>query len=212
MACEKEFLPLDERCVYCSEAYAYPVLACSSQPPQVRRHDTENANASVRCRKYDQNPENHRSSSKNSSAAYYPYYSPGDAEPRDIIPRASPSRPSSTYYASPSAAHQSSDYSSAISALRSLTLQPPSPPSPTALTSGMWPFRGSGASPNHGYTRGAQYSSTYDSTYSNAGYTSGYGYGYNYSSSGMDRPLPSRRPGGYSRPKSIELVTPMAGR
>ncbi|KAG7118052.1 hypothetical protein HYQ45_015623 [Verticillium longisporum] len=46
-------------------------------------------------------------------------------------------------------------------------------------------------------------------------YKRGYGtagHGYNYSTSGMDRPLPTRRPTGYSRPKSIELVTPMVGR
>ena len=58
----------------------------------------------------------------------------------------------------------------------------------------------------------------YPSTYhvgatSSAGAGHGHGgYGYAYGYSGMDRPLPSRQGGAYSRPKSIELVTPMIGR
>ena len=137
----------------------------------------------------------------------YPHYS-GYAEPRDIIPRASPSRPNSTHISpptSPSAAH-----TSAISALRSLSIRPPSPPSPTqTYTANIWPFaRSAATSPSTSYSRPASglFSSTYDGAY--------YGAvgGYTMTSPTMDRPLPSRRPGAYSRPKSIELVTPMMGR
>jgi hypothetical protein len=51
------------------------------------------------------------------------------------------------------------------------------------------------------------FSSTYDGTYYSTG-----GVGGDYYGTSSDRPLPSRRPTGYSRPKSIELVTPMLGR
>lgn len=131
-------------------------------------------------------------------------------EPRDIIPRASPSRPNSNYYSSsvglddPTSPH----HSSAVSALRSLTVHPPSPPSPLGAQSGIWPFSKSAAtSPSTSYGKGgsAFFSSTYDGGYGAPGY------GYNYTN-GMDRPLPTRNPSGYSRPKSIELVTPMLGR
>lgn len=100
-------------------------------------------------------------------------------------------------------------YSSAISALRSLSVRPPSPPSPTSSHTSLWPFnKSSAASPSSSYNRSGSgfFPATYDGGYAPAGYA------YNYSSTGMDRPLPTRRPTGYSRPKSIELVTPMVGR
>lgn len=140
-------------------------------------------------------------------AGSYPFYSADTPEPRDIIPRASPSRPSSTYFAPPDPV----THTSAISALRSLSIQDPSPPSPTLTGSyhtNIWPFsRSSGSSPDS-YSRpsAGYFSSTYDGGYygTQAGYT--------MSSPTMERPLPSRKPNSYSRPKSIELVTPMVGR
>ncbi|KAI1502277.1 hypothetical protein F5X99DRAFT_163925 [Biscogniauxia marginata] len=188
MTCEKQFVPQDEKILYCSEA----------------------------CRKHDQSVSVITSSSSSRPSATghdsfsyggnFPFYSAGNPEPRDIIPRASPSRPSSTYF-SPPTTPTSANYTSAVSALRSLSIRPPSPPSPTSANATIWPFtRSAAASPSTSYTKTNLYSSTYDGGYA----ASGYG----YASAGMtsDRPLPSRRPDAYSRPKSIELVTPVVGR
>lgn len=104
-------------------------------------------------------------------------------------------------------------HTSAISALRSLNIGPPSPPSPTGSSgSSIWPFgRSVATSPGDSYTRpSAPYlSSTYDSGYYGGG---GGAYTYDVGPGGLDRPLPSRHPSAYSRPKSIELVTPVVGR
>jgi len=79
--------------------------------------------------------------------------------------------------------------------------------------SGIWPFARSAAatSPSSSYSRPAAnlFSSTYDGAYYGGGYGAGGG---DYYGTSADRPLPSRRPAAYSRPKSIELVTPMLGR
>lgn len=177
MSCEKQFFPQDERILFCSEA--------------CRRSD-QNSNASYSGRShYASHPPNHNN---------YPYHAVDHPSPRDIIPRASPSRPSSTYFSPPEDTDVLSHPSSAMSALRSLnTTHPPSPPSPTNGQS-IWPFsRSTTTSPSSSYTRSHSgfFSSTYDTVYQY----------------GTDRPLPSRRPGaGYSRPKTIELVTPMIGR
>lgn len=104
---------------------------------------------------------------------------------------------------SPEANHQS-----AISALKSLSIRSPSPPSPVGTYHpNIWPFgRSVATSPNNSYSRPSSnmYPSTYDGAYFGAN-------GLTYGTS-SDRPLPVRRPGIYSRPKSIELVTPMVGR
>ncbi|KAH7374712.1 hypothetical protein B0T11DRAFT_2803 [Plectosphaerella cucumerina] len=181
MTCEKQFIPHDEASLYCSET----------------------------CRMYDHSPtgfDGHSGAGSYLSSGH-PIYATEYNEPRDIIPRASPSRPSSHYYSSSAGLDESTSphHSSAMSALRSLTVHPPSPPSPTGPQSSLWPFSKSAAtSPAGSYNKGpgsAFFPSTYD------GY-SGY---YNYTN-GMDRPLPTRNPSGYSRPKSIELVTPLIGR
>lgn len=163
----------------------------------------------ARCRMHDQNsagiftaPGRYGSSHP---ATQYPAFS-GPPEPRDIIPRASPSRPNSTHI-SPSVTPASHD-TSAISALKSLSIRPASPTSPAGTYhSSIWPFGRSvaTASPGNSYSKptAGYFPSTYDGTY--------YGAGDNYGTS-SDRPLPSRRPPTYSRPKSIELVTPMLGR
>ncbi|KAJ2892899.1 uncharacterized protein MKZ38_009221 [Zalerion maritima] len=195
MSCEKQFFPQDERILYCSE----------------------------NCRRSDQNAPTIPYASSSSSyygagspapVPNYPYYAAEQPGPRDIVPRASPSRPTSTHFASPPSPPElphTYHHSSALSALRSLNLngRPPSPPSPGASGSGgLWPFSSSGrsttTSPSSSYTRSNSgfFSSTYDAAYAYPNYPTG-----------TDRPLPSRRPGaGYSRPKSIELVTPMIGR
>ncbi|KAH6653886.1 hypothetical protein BKA67DRAFT_535232 [Truncatella angustata] len=185
MTCEKQFVPSGERHLYCSDS----------------------------CRKHDQMPTSAVSpyppSKSYDSYSSLPYYSAGSSEPRDIIPRASPSRPSSTYF-SPPTTPTSSQYTSAVSALKSLTIRPPSPPSPTTTSSSFWPFaKTATTSPSTSYKQSSNfYPSTYDTGYG----ASGYNYGYTTTNVPADRPLPSRRPGGYSRPKSIELVTPMVGR
>jgi hypothetical protein len=74
--------------------------------------------------------------------------------------------------------------------------------------SSIWPFARSvtATSPSTSYSKPTTslFSSTYDGAY--------YGAGSDYYGTSSDRPLPSRRPAAYSRPKSIELVTPMLGR
>ncbi|PNP50927.1 hypothetical protein THARTR1_08548 [Trichoderma harzianum] len=188
MTCEKQFVPYDEMFLYCSDA----------------------------CRRVDQN------SSSQQAATVHSYYGavhnsyahyPGDkSEPRDIVPRASPSRPSSMHFSNspPASPGTTLNYhTSAMSALRSLNVRPPSPPSPTG--SGIWPFsRSSATSPNNSYTR----PSTSGFFSSASTYDLGYGgtYSHEAASGAMDRPLPSRNPGGSSRPKSIELVIPMLSR
>ncbi|KJK77571.1 hypothetical protein H634G_07310 [Metarhizium anisopliae BRIP 53293] len=190
MTCEKQFVPHDERHLYCSET----------------------------CRRVDQqNSSSHSSQIRAYSVSSNPsYYSTGNQEPRDIIPRASPSRPNSMHFSqSPPASPgtiPASHHISALSALRSLNIGPPSPPSPTGSNGGsLWPFsRSVATSPASSYRRpsGPYLSSTYDTGHH---YAPG-AYTYDSGSHGLDRPLPTRHPGAYSRPKSIELVTPVLGR
>ncbi len=178
--------------------------------PKGRASAVANQRSRTRCRMRDQNSasisavsSHYTSSSSSHPATQYPFYS-GPPEPRDIIPRASPSRPTSTHISPPVTP------ASAISALRSLSIRPASPTSPVGTYhSGIWPFARSAAatSPSSSYSRPAApvFSSTYDGVYYGAAAGDYYG-------SSADRPLPSRRPAAYSRPKSIELVTPMLGR
>ncbi|KAI0195017.1 hypothetical protein F4808DRAFT_331020 [Astrocystis sublimbata] len=184
MSCEKQFIAQDERCLYCSEA----------------------------CRRHDQTA----TTSSHAAAGSYlnytgslPYHSSSsNPEPRDIIPRASPSRPSSNYF-SPPTTPTSSQYTSAVSALRSLNRRPPSPPSPVSMNASIWPFaRSAATSPSSSYTHSA---SIYPSTYDGGYHTSVYGHA-GHGVMTADRPLPSRNPPAYSRPKSIELVTPLMTR
>ncbi|ROV88240.1 hypothetical protein VSDG_09032 [Cytospora chrysosperma] len=176
MTCEKQFVPQDEKFLYCSEG--------------CRARDQHNAPAS------SMTPRSHGHSDR--SSLYYPFYAAGDPEPRDIIPRASPSRPHSMQLSPPTSPNSSSQHTSAMSALKSLTMREPSPPSPPAsyhTTVWPWSSRSTATSPSTSYTLPT---SMYDS------------YGYTMTpASTTERPLPSRRPGGYSRPKSIELVTPV---
>lgn len=169
MTCEKQFLPHDDKFLYCSEP----------------------------CRRLDQ--QSSSSSSTSTLHNYTPSYDLDSHSPRDIIPQASPSRPNSTLFStSPTTTSHHTTYSyhheSAVSALRSslsASARPPSPGSPTSSSS-IWPFRRSSAatSDSSSYYK----SSTYDPTY-------------------YERPpLPSRQPVGYSRSKSIELVTPILTR
>ena len=135
-------------------------------------------------------------------ATQYPFFS-APPEPRDIIPRASPSRPSSTHISPPVTP------ASAMAALKSLSIRPASPTSPVGTYhQGIWPFARSvtAISPSSSYSKQSAglFSSTYDGAY--------YSAGVDYYGTSSDRPLPSRRPAAYSRPKSIELVTPMLGR
>ncbi|GAB1320484.1 hypothetical protein MFIFM68171_10694 [Madurella fahalii] len=178
MICEKQFVPTDDQFLYCSET--------------CRMHDQNSAGASAAPSCYG----------SSHSATQYPFFS-GPPEPRDIIPRASPSRPSSTHISPPiTPATQS-----AVSALKSLSIRPPSPTSPVGTYhSSIWPFARSATSPGNSYSRPTTiFSSTYDGAYYGTGGADSYG-------TSSDRPLPSRRPATYSRPKSIELVTPMLGR
>ncbi|CAK7226602.1 hypothetical protein SBRCBS47491_006287 [Sporothrix bragantina] len=199
MTCEKQFVAKDDSFLYCSET--------------CRDYDQEHG-ASVSAQSF-------KDTYSSSSRDYFGEY----REPRDIIPRASPSRPSSTYFSLPPTPNNMSSTmpattSSAMAALRSLSLRDASPPSPTLApsSSGIWPFstRSSAVSPSTSYTQpSAVYASTYDhghGYYRSTGASNYYTYG--AGSSGYlaaERPLPPRRPGSYSRPKSIELVTPLLG-
>ncbi|KAI1191327.1 hypothetical protein F5B17DRAFT_331853 [Nemania serpens] len=184
MTCEKQFIVQDERCLYCSEA--------------CRRHDQSAPTSSHA-------PFRSYSSYHNTSSTFMPSEK---SEPRDIIPRASPSRPSSNYF-SPPTTPTNSQYTTAISALRSLSRRPPSPPSPVSTNASIWPFtRSAATSPSSSYTHPhSVYPSTYDGGYPTTTYS--------HMGSGTmtsDRPLPTRNPPTYSRPNSIELVTPMISR
>lgn len=166
------------------------------------------ADSPSRCRAED-HPDLSPSSATPRSLSYrtqtspnYPFYAAGDPEPRDIIPRASPSRPHSMLISPPTPPQSASHHTSAISALRSLSIREPSPPSPSgSYPSTVWPFTTRGAT-SPGTSYGSRPSSTvYSSTYES--------YGYTMTSQHSERPLPSRNPTTYSRPKSIELVTPI---
>ena len=178
---------------YCAPNFC---RAVADHQTRCRTHDQSNTGAPVMPSPY--------SSSHRSTA--YPLFSTTQ-EPRDIIPRASPSRPSSARITSP----MSPDHSrtSAMSALKSISIRSPTPPSPvgTYHGSGIWPFGRAATSPSNSYSRPASglYSSTYDGAYFGTASANLYG-------TSSERPLPIRRPGIYSRPKSIELVTPMVGR
>ncbi|RDA92959.1 hypothetical protein CP533_5531 [Ophiocordyceps camponoti-saundersi (nom. inval.)] len=181
MGCEKQFVPHNERFLYCSET----------------------------CRRIDQSSASAGAPSMMSRLGVVPVGSDLATlvvEPRDIIPRATPSRPTSIRLSTspPASPGSKVHHSSAISALRSLNLGPSSPPSPT--WSNGWPFvRSVATSPGTSYTRpSAPYfssSSTLDGAHHVYAYESGPG-----------RPLPPRQPSVRSRPKSIELVTPVLGR
>ncbi|KAK3494520.1 uncharacterized protein B0T23DRAFT_110481 [Neurospora hispaniola] len=184
MSCEKQFIPDHDQSLYCSK--------------DCRLSDQEGFGASS---------SSSRSWIGSNAPTYYPFYS-ASSEPRDIIPRASPSRPNSTYVSPPTT--PGTGQSSAINALKSSLYgsRPASPPSPPPVGNyhaNVWPFsnRSSAASPNNSYSN--QQSGFFSSTYEGH-YYGGAGDAFN------DRPLPSRRPGIYSRPKSIELVTPLVGR
>ncbi|KAI1819118.1 hypothetical protein F4861DRAFT_168238 [Xylaria intraflava] len=184
MTCEKQFVAQDERFLYCSEA--------------CRKND-QTATVSSPFLAFEDYGHYHSDST--------PLYAWESSETRDIIPRASPSRPSPNNFP-PSASPGNPQYTSAITALRSLNLHPPSPPSPLSTNGGIWPFtRSAAASPSSSYTKPDVHPSTYD-----GGYVAS---AYNHTDSSMtasDRPLPSRNPPAYSRPKSIALVTPMISR
>ncbi|KAI1268668.1 hypothetical protein F5Y18DRAFT_238800 [Xylariaceae sp. FL1019] len=180
MSCEKQFVAQDERFLYCSEA----------------------------CRKHDQSGISLSQSSIRTHDIYsggsLPFHAAGNPEPRDIIPRASPSRPSSNFF-SPPTTPTNFQYTSAVSALRSLNRRPPSPPSPVASSASIWPFARSAAnSPSTSYTTPSHfYSSTYDGAYTTSAYS--------HTGNGVlstDRPLPSRNHSAYARPKSIQLIQP----
>ncbi|KAL6867900.1 hypothetical protein J3F83DRAFT_78668 [Trichoderma novae-zelandiae] len=186
--CETEFHTHNESVLYCSDACRRVDQDSSAQAKSVRSYYT-----SVYARE--------RAILKETMS-----------EPRDIVPRASPSRPSSMHLTNspPASPDTTLNYhTSAMSALRSLNVRPPSPPSPSG--SGIWPFsRSSATSPNNSYTRPSAsllygHPSTYDLGYGGA-------FSHEAGSGGMDRPLPSRTPGGSSRPKSVELVVPMLSR
>ncbi|KAH6610421.1 hypothetical protein Trco_000441 [Trichoderma cornu-damae] len=187
MTCEKQFVPHGDMFLYCSDACRRVDRDSCSQPATVHSYYGATHHG-------------------------YSHYPSDKPEPRDIVPRASPSRPNSMHLSnSPPASPGTtlSYHTSAMSALRSLNVRPPSPPSPTG--SGIWPFsRSSATSPNNSYTR----PSTSGFFSSASAYDLGHGGAYSHEagSGGMERPLPSRNPSGSSRPKSIELVVPMLSR
>ncbi|KAG5980814.1 hypothetical protein E4U55_003593 [Claviceps digitariae] len=186
MTCEKQFMSLDDRDVYCSMA----------------------------CREIDRNSTPHALAMETYSIGVdHSYHSAEYTEPRDIIPRATPSRPIPPRYTQSPSTSSTPHYSSAVSALRALAITPSSPPSSNTNSSvGFWPFSRSGSSESHRRPSVPHMSSTYDTSYDtsyqyNTGtYTSDTG------SSGLDRSLPIRHPAANSRRKSTDLVTPVLGR
>jgi hypothetical protein len=208
MTCEKQFLPYGDHYLYCSESYV-------TVPPNYHLPIPSNSANSLflknSCRRSDQASSTSTYHSYKTSADYSSSrnnsYASDMSEPKDIIPQASPSRPGSMLFASsPPATPGNYYHESAVSALRSLSnsRRPPSPPSPTNTT-GFWPFgKNASTSPGASHLRpSAAYlsSSNYDGGY----YGGPNGVTHN---SPTDRPLPSRS----SRPKSVELVTPIFGR
>lgn len=178
------------------EAFPQYCMYCETQ---FLPSDDQTLYCSDRCRYDDevspsQMPSRH---SRSRPPTQYPLGSYSVSEQvRDIVPRASPSgqfSPPTT----PAAHH--------VSSLKSLSIRPPSPPSPVGTyQSHQWLGRSTQTSPGSSYnikTTATYFPSTYDGVY----------YGADHYGSSTDRPLPSRRPGVYSRPKSIELVTPMLG-
>ena len=186
MTCEKQFAPSDDRGIYCSES----------------------------CRRIDQSSGAQAIMPRSYTGSNYPFHSAGSPEFKDIIPPASPSRPTSTHFScSPPITPGTSAYHSSAASTtfryNNLSGRPPSPPSPTGSgSSHFWPFSGrsSTTSPSTSYSRPSDpyLSSTYDT-----GYGGSY---YDLSTGGMDRPLPHRNPSGHDRAKSIQLVTPIVGR
>ncbi|KAF4506881.1 hypothetical protein G6O67_006918 [Ophiocordyceps sinensis] len=210
MTCEKQFVPHDEKFLYCSDT-------CR----RIDQSSTSTAGhqaASSRFRTYAGGepgfPAMGNPAMGNPAMGNPAMGNPamGNQEPRDIIPRATPSRPTSIHLSNspPGSPGTKAHHSSAISALRSLNIGPSSPPSPTGSNGSIWPFgRSVATSPGTSYTRPSvpYLSSTLDGGH----YYGGGAYTHTYDT-GPDRPLPSRHPGAYSRPKSIELVTPVVGR
>lgn len=182
MSCEKQFVPQDDRFLYCSEA--------------CRVHDHTHST-----------PAPSKSSSRSYAgpvsyaSANYPYYSAEYSESRDIIPRASPSRPSSMHYSPPATSYNGAT----LSALRSLSIQDDSPPSPS-MAGAYHSYNPSATAHGTSYSSRPTPKKGYSSTYDNSTYHADYS-----DVTTHDRPLP-RRATTYSRPKSIELVTPMVSR
>ncbi|CEJ89375.1 hypothetical protein VHEMI05220 [[Torrubiella] hemipterigena] len=184
MTCEKQFVPIDDKFLYCSES----------------------------CRHSDQSSTSSASSSTLTLGLYgshdhseFHYHEPA----RDIIPQASPSRPTSTLFASSPSSYDEyhSHHESAVEALRyslnNMAVRPPSPVSPTSGS--IWPFRRASAAPSV---------SSNEDSYHKPGYMTSATFdpGYYHYNGAAERPLPTRQPYGYSRSKSTELVTPILTR
>lgn len=213
MTCEKQFVGENERQLYCSDA-----CQKGDESTATSSRDTADFIGSF------------RSSS---------YMSQLNEPTRDIIPRASPSRPTSNYFsASPpvspatadyhhshshshsqsqshSHSHHQNQHSAAISSLRSLSIRPPSPQSPGGESfGGFWPFgsRSSIASPSTSLNRipaTGYFSSTYDPTSSTAAAAAASPYSYYNAPASVTGADRPLPPRRGYRPKSIELVTPM---
>ncbi|KAK4190087.1 hypothetical protein QBC35DRAFT_111454 [Podospora australis] len=186
---------LDEERWWDEEREAFPQY-CMYCETQFLPSDDQSLYCSDRCR-YDDELTPSRLTSRDTRPhpqQPYPLGSYSVPEPlRDIVPRASPSghfSPPTT----PATHHPSS--------IKSFAYRPPSPPSPVGtFHSHQWAGRSTQTSPGSSYVKTNYFPSTYDGVY----------YGADHYGSSTDRPLPTRRPGVYSRPKSIELVTPMLG-
>ncbi|KAG6003670.1 hypothetical protein E4U21_001831 [Claviceps maximensis] len=169
------------------------------------------------CRRVDQNSTSYAStmSTYYMGGNYSSYNNTNYEEPRDIVPRAVPSQPTSTHYDHSLPASQDTtsagQYSSALSALRSLAISSTSGPSSGSNSGGIWPFsRSSATSSSESHRRPSVpcLSSTYDTSYQ----VNSRPYTYDAGSNGLDQPPPSRRSGASSRPTSTELLTPVVTR
>lgn len=211
MTCEKQLAPVHNHGIYCSESCRRSDQASSAaQMPRSYttaayrpQHHGASSSHSNRHSYFGTSPTNYLYASDDDT-----YYASDDGDDAsypsrraDIIPQASPTMLASSPPMTPGTT------SSAMEALRaslSMATRPPSPPSPLgswSLTGGAPSAAGGGSYTASSYSRPSstyRLSTTYDAP-PGAGYHTG----------SPERPLPSRYPGYGSRPKSIELVTPM---
>ena len=181
------------------------------------------------CRRSDQNSVGNPYTSSSGGIGYYgggsaastsgyPFYATDNPVPRDIVPRASPSRPTSTRLASdqsppnmpPHTYHASGTLSMPVSLgvllCRSFHGNSPSLPSPDTA-GGDWPFSSAGTS------QSTMTNSSSNSTSSSSGIFSTTGNGIQEYGGYSEEPLPSQQPGGrYSRVRNIELLASMVER
>jgi hypothetical protein len=159
------------------------------------------------CRLYD-HPAKGTGAATTVNSPHPPFYT----RHGDIIPRGSPCKPSSSTSPQPARTH-----GSALSALKSLSFNHPGPSSslsspdnanertPQAIRSFSQTQAADVGRRRTGKLPSAKFSSFHDDAYYRSGPKGG-------CDKDDDTPSPTRSPGVYSRPKSLEIVSPMIRR